>query len=263
MQIQKKPIEVVLSDVQRILSNQTSANARSLANRLRGWCRGGSYGNLFDGPSMVTAKNPFTVFDFTRQKDNKDVGPVMMMIAIRFAQTMTREFAAQDKIFFIDEGWNLMSSPICATFLEEAARTYRKYGIAIMFISQGISEWGSLKNSEGIRDSISTFFLFKLSDNVAEATVNYFRGHEGDIVALRSLVTEPGKFSQCYMFQKRTAGMRRLILELTMPPLLYATTTTRPSDKLEFEKLIASGYSINDAIIEFAKRYPRGVTSHV
>ena len=251
--------EVILSDVQKILSNQTTPNARSLSNRLRGWCKGGSYGNLFDGPSMVTAKNQFTVFDFTRQKDNRDVGPVMMMVAIRFAQSMTREYAAQDKIFFIDEGWNLMSSPICASFLEEAARTYRKYGIAIMFISQGISEWGSLKNSEGIRDSISTFFLFKLSDNVAEATVNYFRGHEGDILALRSLVTEPGKFSQCYMFQKRTTGMRRLILELTMPPLLYATTTTRPADKLEFEKIMASGLSINDAIVEFARRFPRGV----
>ena len=134
-----------------------------------------------------------------------------------------------------------MSSPICAAFLEEAARTYRKYGIAIVFISQGISEWGSLKNSEGIRDSISTFFLFKLSDNVAEATVNYFRGHEGDLLALRSLVTEPGRFSQCYMFQKRAQGMRRLVMELTMPPLLYAATTTRPADKLEFEKLVASG----------------------
>jgi len=253
--------EVVLSDVQKILNNQTSANAKSLANRLRGWCRGGSYGNLFDGPSMITARNPFTVFDFTRQKDNKDVGPIMMMVAIRFAQTMTRQFAVQDKIFFIDEGWNLMSSPICAAFLEEAARTYRKYGIAIVFISQGISEWGSLKNSEGIRDSISTFFLFKLSDNVAEATVNYFRGHEGDLLALRSLVTEPGRFSQCYMFQKRAQGMRRLVMELTMPPLLYAATTTRPADKLEFEKLIASGSTISDAIIEFAKRHPRGVNN--
>jgi type IV secretory pathway VirB4 component len=253
--------EVVLSDVQKILNNQTSANAKSLANRLRGWCRGGPYGNLFDGTSMVTARNPFTIFDFTRQKDNRDVGPVMMMTAVRFAQTMTREFAAQDKLFFIDEGWNLMSSPICASFLEEAARTYRKYGIAIVFISQGISEWGSLKNSEGIRDSISTFFLFKLSDNVAEATVNYFRGHEGDLIALRSLTTEPGRFSQCYMFQKRATGMRRLVMEMTMPPILYAATTTRPADKLEFEKLVASGLNINDAIIEFAKRYPRGVNN--
>ena len=31
---------------------------------------------------MIT-RNPFTVFDFTRQKDNKDVGPIMMMVAIR------------------------------------------------------------------------------------------------------------------------------------------------------------------------------------
>jgi conjugal transfer ATP-binding protein TraC len=251
--------EVVLSDVQKILNNQTSPNAKSLATRLRGWCRGGSYGNLFDGTSMVTARNPFTIFDFTKQKDNKDVGPVMMMVAIRFAQQMTRQYSSADKIFFIDEGWQLMSSPICAAFLEEAARTYRKYGIAIIFISQGITEWGSLKNSEGIRDSISTFFLFKLSDNVAEATVNYFRGHEGDLLAMRSLTTEPGRYSQCYMFQKRTNGMRRLIMEMTMPPILYAATTTRPTDKLEFEKLVASGLNINDAIIEFSKRFPRGV----
>jgi hypothetical protein len=208
---------------------------------------------------MVTARNPFTIFDFTKQKDNKDVGPVMMMVAIRFAQQMTRQYSSADKIFFIDEGWQLMSSPICAAFLEEAARTYRKYGIAIIFISQGITEWGSLKNSEGIRDSISTFFLFKLSDNVAEATVNYFRGHEGDLLAMRSLTTEPGRYSQCYMFQKRTNGMRRLIMEMTMPPILYAATTTRPTDKLEFEKLVASGLNINDAIIEFSKRFPRGV----
>lgn len=155
---------------------------------------------------MVTARNPFTVFDFTRRKDDRDVGPVTMMVAIRFAQTMTREFAAQNKIFFIDEGWSLMSSPICAKFLEEAARTYRKYGIALMFISQGITEWGSLKNSEAIRDSISTFFLFKLSANVAEETVRYIQGHEGDLLAMRSLVTEPGQFSQCYMIQRRTRG---------------------------------------------------------
>ena len=251
--------EVILSDVQKILANQNSANAKSLGNRLRIWCKGGSYGNLFDGNSMVTARNPFTVFDFTRRKDDRDVGPIMMMVAIRFAQTMTREFAAQDKMFFIDEGWNLMSSPICAQFLEEAARTYRKYGIALMFISQGITEWGSLKNSEAIRDSISTFFLFKLSANVAEQTVRYIQGHEGDLLALRSLVTEPGQYSQCYMIQKRTQGTRRMILELTMPPLLYATTTTRPADKLEFEKLLGSGMTLTDALIEFAKRYPKGV----
>lgn len=251
--------EVILSDVQKILANQSSPNAKSLGNRLRIWCKGGSYGNLFDGTSMVTARNPFTVFDFTRRKDDRDVGPVTMMVAIRFAQTMTREFAAQDKIFFIDEGWNLMASPICAKFLEEAARTYRKYGIALMFISQGITEWGSLKNSEAIRDSISTFFLFKLSANVAEETVRYIQGHEGDLLALRSLVTEPGQFSQCYMIQRRTQGTRRLILELTMPPLLYATTTTRPADKLEFEKLMGSGLTLTDALIEFAKRYPKGV----
>lgn len=251
--------EVILSDVQKILANQSSPNAKSLGNRLRIWCKGGSYGNLFDGTSMVTARNPFTVFDFTRRKDDRDVGPVTMMVAIRFAQTMTREFAAQDKIFFIDEGWNLMASPICAKFLEEAARTYRKYGIALMFISQGITEWGSLKNSEAIRDSISTFFLFKLSANVAEETVRYIQGHEGDLLAMRSLVTEPGQFSQCYMIQRRTQGTRRLILELTMPPLLYATTTTRPADKLEFEKLVGSGLTLTDALIEFAKRYPKGV----
>jgi hypothetical protein len=251
--------EVILSDVQKILANQTSPNAKSLGNRLRIWCKGGSYGNLFDGTSMVTARNPFTVFDFTRRKDDRDVGPVTMMVAIRFAQTMTREYAAEDKIFFIDEGWNLMASPVCAKFLEEAARTYRKYGIALMFISQGIAEWGALKNSEAIRDSISTFFLFKLSANVAEETVRYIQGHEGDQLALRSLVTEPGQFSQCYMIQRRTQGTRRLILELTMPPLLYATTTTRPADKLEFEKLVSSGLPLTDALIEFAKRYPRGV----
>jgi type IV secretory pathway VirB4 component len=251
--------EVILSDVQKILANQSSPNAKSLGNRLRIWCKGGSYGNLFDGTSMVTARNPFTVFDFTRRKDDRDVGPVTMMVAIRFAQTMTREYAAEDKIFFIDEGWNLMASPICAKFLEEAARTYRKYGIALMFISQGIAEWGSLKNSEAIRDSISTFFLFKLSANVAEETVRYIQGHEGDLLALRSLVTEPGQFSQCYMIQRRTQGTRRLILELTMPPLLYATTTTRPADKLEFEKLVGSGLTLTDALIEFAKRYPKGV----
>jgi hypothetical protein len=50
-----------------------------------------------------------------------------------------------------------------------------------------------------------------------------------------------------------------VILELTMPPLLYATTTTRPADKLEFEKLLSSGMSLTDALIEFAKRYPKGV----
>lgn len=255
--------EVILSDVQKILANQNAANAKSLANRLRIWCKGGSYGNLFDGTSMVTARNPFTVFDFTRRKDDRDVGPVMMMVAIRFAQTMTREYAAQDKIFFIDEGWNLMSSPICAQFLEEAARTYRKYGIAIMFISQGITEWGSLRNSEGIRDSISTFFLFKLSARVADETIKYIQGHEGDLVALRSLVTEPGEFSQCYMVQKRTAGVRRMVMEFTMPPLLYAATTTRPADKLQFEKLIASGMGLTDAIVEFAKRYPKGVRSPI
>ena len=101
--------------------------------------------------------------------------------------------------------------------------------------------------------------VFKLSANVAEETVRYIQGHEGDLLALRSLVTEPGQFSQCYMIQRRTQGTRRLILELTMPPLLYATTTTRPADKLEFEKLVGSGMTLTDALVEFAKRYPKGV----
>ena len=79
------------------------------------------------------------------------------------------------------------------------------------------------------------------------------------MLALRSLVTEPGQYSQCYMIQKRAQGTRRMILELTMPPLLYATTTTRPADKLEFEKLLGSGMALTDTLIEFAKRYPKGV----
>ena len=154
-----------------------------------------------------------------------------------------------------------MTSPICAAFLEEAARTYRKYGIALMFISQGITEWGSMKNSEAIRDSISTYILFKLSSKVAEETVKYINGHEGDLLCLQSLTTVPGEYSQAYMIQKRTQDTRRLVMEFTMPPLLYAATTTRPADKVEFEKLISSGLSITDAIIEFSKKFPKGKTS--
>lgn len=254
--------EVILSDLQKILENNTQPNARSMAMRLRGWCRGGSYGRLFDGPSMITAKNNFTVFDFTKQKDNRDVGPIMMMMATRFAQTMTMAYKDKDKIFFIDEGWHLMNSPICAAFLEEAARTYRKYGIAILFISQGISEWGALKNAEGIRDSISTFFLFKLSDAVIDETIAYIRGHEGDAAALRSLSTDPGRYSQCYFIQRRVNGMQRNILEITMPPLLYAATTTRPADQAEIERLRNSGLSLQAALAEFSQRYPHGVQIH-
>jgi hypothetical protein len=50
-----------------------------------------------------------------------------------------------------------------------------------------------------------------------------------------------------------------MVMEFTMPPLLYAATTTRPADKLQFEKLMASGMGLTDAIIEFARRYPKGV----
>lgn len=127
-------IEPTLSDLRELVSNFTNPTMRNIAQRLSLFCKGGQYGNLYDGQTKINLENPFLVFDMTAIKDNQNIGPLTLMSIMANVERMTSSHPQTPKVLLLDEAWALLNSPSGAAFVAETFRTYRKLNVGIIGI---------------------------------------------------------------------------------------------------------------------------------
>lgn len=252
--------EVYLSDLRQALQSYGKSETKEMADAMAMWCRGSKFGYLFDGPTKCDFDSPFTIFDMTIVKDNKDIAPLTIMSIMSNVYKMANNYPNVPKILLMDETWFLLQDPVTLKFVAECFRTFRKLNVSIIGVSQGIEEWLEGSASE-ILNNVLTYMILRQTNPKATEMASRALGLTSEQVSIiNQLQTIKGEYSQALFLQQRQDADFSTVILNRPTPLQYAIMTTAPIDKEEIENIrVKYGLSHLDARIKFAELYPKGV----
>ncbi|MBM3209622.1 hypothetical protein FJZ40_05055, partial [Candidatus Shapirobacteria bacterium] len=127
----------LMEDLYKALVGMEEPEARGLADRIEKFVKG-SFVGIFDQPSNVNLKNPFTVFSVRDLEDA--LRPTAMFIILDYIWTKVRR-EMKKRILVVDEAWYLMKYPDSASFLYSMAKRARKYYLGLTTITQDTEDF--------------------------------------------------------------------------------------------------------------------------
>ena len=253
-------MEPTLSDLRTLLSNFEDEKMRDIAHRLDLFCRGGTYGALFDGQTKINLENPFVVFDMTKIKSNPDLGPLTLMSIMNNVERMAASHPQTPKVLLLDEAWALLNNPSGASFVAEAFRTYRKLNVGIIGISQEVADWAR-GHLSGILSNVSTYIvLTQANSGTLEEAAEIVGFTEEEVSIAGQLKKVKGDYAQALLIQKCQNGRFSTVIVNRTTPLQYALMTTDGRDKSAILKIMEEErLDMLSARMRFAELYPKGV----
>jgi len=217
-----------------------------------------SKAKYFNGKNNIDYSLDYVILEMEQveQKDSRLRGAILFSLI----QKILNEFFLAEirgdrrrKILVIDEAWSLLADMAASKFMEAAARRFRKYGCALVVITQGIDDLFKSPTTQAIYANAAHLILLQQKpetlSKVLEEKKLVLSEFSEELV--RSLHTRPGKYSE--MFTKCdqvTEGVVRLVVD----KLSYWLFTTSDKDKKRRAELMSRyGFSLFEASKVLAK----------
>lgn len=237
---------------------------RDLAIMLEPYTADGQYARFFEGKGTVDFSNDFIVIENEELKRAPDLNTVVNMIMLyQITQDMYLSRERGDhrkKLLMIDElmqqlGGGNSDDDVKARVIEEAARRARKYGGSLVTATQGADDYYSSKQMEAAFQFSDWVFLLRQKgesiDLLDERKRIAMDEHKKRL--LKSLRTEPGAFSELYVYSPVGEGVGRLILD----PYTLLLFSNKAEDNQAIDSRRAAGMSVDEAITDVLRQ--RGI----
>lgn len=217
----------LLEDLYKALLGMEDPESKSLADRLEKFVKG-SFRGIFDQPSNVDLKNPFTVFSIRDMEDA--LRPIAMFIILDYIWNIIRKDLKR-RILVVDEAWYMMRYGDSASFMYAIAKRARKYYLGLTTITQDVEDFLSTDYGKAIVTNSSIQILLKQSTAAIERLTQVFYLSEGEQHLLLSADVGQGLFF---------AGPSHVAVRVIASPEEYSLVTTKPSDAQTTPKLVSS-----------------------
>ncbi len=209
----------LMEDLYKTLIGMEDPLSRTLADRIEKFVKG-SFAGIFDQPSNIDIKNPFTVFSLRDLEAT--LRPIAMFIILDFIWTKIRK-ELKKRILVVDEAWFMMQSSDSATFLNSIAKRARKYYLGVTTITQDVEDF--LKNDVGkaIVTNSSIQILMKQHPAAMEKVAQTFYLSEGEKQFLLACDIGEGLFF---------AGANHVAMRALASPQEHQLITSKPEEIL-------------------------------
>lgn len=245
-----------LSDLRDFLSKSKEPSLVRIAKMLFSWTGTRSYGQLLDGQGVLKTDARICTFDLKGLSSFPDLQSVMTLILTDFILNQIDQDKVSRKRIILDEAWQLLKSQGAANFMEYCARTLRKSGSGITFITQGLEEIvGSPIGSAIINSTASKFVMLQQGDS--QVIRDTLKLNEQEVGLVQSLAQRKGVFSEGFMIE----GGARQVIRIYPTPLEYWMATSDPKDLVQLLKKQDEGLTLLDSIIDCAKAFPQGMSN--
>lgn len=243
-----------LSDLARYLSAFEEDSMRAISKMLYLWTGERPYGRLLDGPGSLRTDAPICTFDLKGLSSYPDLQSVMILILTDFILTQVEQDKTNKKRIILDEAWELLKSSAAASFMEYCARTLRKTGSGITFITQGVEEIVASPIGPAILNNTATKFVM-LQRGDSEILANTLKLNSQELNLVHSLQQKKGEYSEGFMLE----GDHRQVVRIFPSPFEYWLSTSDAQDNKYIEELKSQGLTLVEAIERAAVIYPHGV----
>ncbi|MBL7670906.1 MAG: ATP-binding protein [Bdellovibrionaceae bacterium] len=243
-----------LSDLARCLSAFEEESMRAIAKMLYLWTGERPYGRLLDGQGSLRTDASICTFDLKGLSSYPDLQSVMILILTDFILTQVEGDRTSKKRIILDEAWELLKSNAAASFMEYCARTLRKTGSGITFITQGVEEIVASPIGPAILNNTATKFIM-LQRGDSEVLRETLKLNSQELNLIHSLGQKKGEYSEGFMIE----GDHRQVVRIYPSPFEYWLSTSDAQDNAYLAELKESGLDLVQAIEKAAHHYPNGV----
>jgi len=244
-----------LSDLSRYLSAFEEPSMKAISKMLYMWTGDRPYGRLLDGPGSLRTDAAICTFDLKGLSSHQDLQSVMILILTDFILTQVEQDKVNKKRIILDEAWELLKSPAAAGFMEYCARTLRKTGSGITFITQGVEEIVASPIGPAILNNTATKFVM-LQRGDSEILRNALKLNEQELSLIHSLEQKKGQYAEGFMIE----GDHRQVVRIFPSPFEYWLSTSDSNDNKYLDELKQQGHSLVDAITKASENYPNGIS---
>lgn len=250
------PTSPTLSDLARHCLNDSDDSLNRIGKLLFPWLGQTPYGRLLDRAGKIEADRPIVAFDLKGLSQYPDLQSVMILILTNFILEQVETDRTVPKRVLLDEAWELLKSQAASSFMEYAARTFRKTGSGISFITQGVEEIIAGGMGPAILNNTATklVMLQKGDTNVLRDALKL---NSQELRLVQSLEQRKGVFSEGFLME----GESRQVIRIQPSPLEYWISTSDARDNQFLESLKTKHQSLEDALLEAVRVAPFGVSS--
>ena len=211
----------LMEDLYKALLGMEEPAAKLLADRLAKFVKG-SFRGIFDQPSNVNLRNPFTVFSIRDLEDA--LRPIGMFIVLDYIWSRIRRDLKR-RILVVDEAWYMMRYGDSASFMYSIAKRARKYYLGLTTITQDVEDFLGTDYGKAIVTNSSIQILLKQSTAAIDRLTEVFYLSEGEQHLLLSADVGQGLFF---------AGASHVALRVISSPEEYNLVSTKPQERSEF-----------------------------
>jgi type IV secretory pathway VirB4 component len=159
-------------EARRAEAPEVAATLRHLADQLGEYCGEGTYAYLLDRPTTVPRESPLVIFD-TRACPESQLQLVMFSIMEYVTGTVQRHWAQHRadaakpgaplflgrSLMLIDEAWHLIRRDETGEYANDLARRARHLGLALIVMSQQLSDFNTDYGKALVRNSAQQLLL--------------------------------------------------------------------------------------------------------
>ncbi len=252
------PMSPTLSDFQRFCAKSPEEGLQKIAKLLFPWVGNTPYGRLLDGIGRIESDRPIVAFDLKGLSQYPDLQSVMILILTNFILEQVESDKTVSKRILMDEVWELLKSPAASQFMEYAARTFRKTGSGISFITQGVEEIIASGMGPAILNNTATK-LVMLQKSDAKVLQDSLKLNSQELRLIQSLEQVKGVYSEGFLME----GETRQIIRIQPSPLVYWISTSDSKDNQYLEKLKLEYGSLKKAVLLASRTAPYGVAQGI
>lgn len=217
-----------LSDFAATLESSDGQNASTLKNFARmlyPWTGNRPYGRLLDAENALNLNADMVVFDLKSLSSYPDLQSTMILIITDFILGKVEGIAGKRKQILMDECWELLKSKGASSFMEYCARTLRKTGSGITFITQGLEEIERSPIGPAILNNTATKFILMQRGDL-EPIRKTLKLNEQEMALISSLRQQKGSFSEAFLI----ANEKRSVIRVVPTSVEYWLATSDAAD---------------------------------
>lgn len=246
----------VLSDLAKHCLKDPEESLRRIGKLLFPWVGETPYGKLLDGHGKIAVDKSIVAFDLKGLSQYPDLQSVMILILTNFILEQVETDRTVPKRVLLDEVWELLKSPAASSFMEYAARTFRKTGSGITFITQGVEEIIASGMGPAILNNTATKLLM-LQKGDTNILRDALKLNSQELRLIQSLEQRKGQFSEGFLME----GESRQVIRIEPSPLEYWISTSDARDNQFLNRLRNEGHSLESALMKAAEVAPFGASS--
>jgi adenylylsulfate kinase-like enzyme len=168
----REELRAQAEEAQRAEAPEIAATLRHLADQLSEYCGEGTYAYLLDRPTTVPPESPLVIFD-TRACPESQLQLVMFSIMEYVTGTVQRHWGQHRadavkpgapvflgrSLMLIDEAWHMIRRDETGEYANDLARRARHLGLALIVMSQQLSDFNTDYGKALVRNSAQQLLL--------------------------------------------------------------------------------------------------------